>query len=219
MTVKTKSKSSEKSKTLIASAILVPIVLGILASPLLPKLMDHLAAKNPPAETPSPAIPAAVANKEGKEGKEAPATVSSETATAEEGCLKKAWETFKAAKYESAITFSQQCIDQFGKAADRAQKALDDAKVPPPPTAKFTNAQKTEILDRGLLNDVAAAYFIKGQAAEYLYRKGGPTAAANKTTAEEAYEATCRYKHGRVWDTGGWFWSPCEAAADRLPIK
>lgn len=150
-----------------------------------------------------------------------PAVASSvgEPAIVDEQCLKKGWDAYNKANYESAIKFADQCIDNFGKEADREQEKLDKENEPLPPTGTVTAAEKNKILKRGLLNDVATAYFIKGRSAEYLYRAGARTSAGYKDMAKAAYEATCRYKHARTWDTKGWFWSPCEAASDRLPLK
>lgn len=139
--------------------------------------------------------------------------------SAEEQCLKKAWEAFGKEEYQDAIKFADKCIDDLAKAADREQERLNKEKEPLPPTGTVGDAEKDKIFKRGVLNDVAAAYFIKGRSAEYLYRKGGSDASRYKEMAKEAFEATCRYKHGRIWDPQGWFWSPCEAASDRLPVK
>lgn len=215
MTAKSKSQSKPqskaKNKSLIGLTIIVPIVVALLASPLPPAIVDYF-KKSPAAETPTPATAAV-----------APSGETAETATSaniiQQDCLKKAWEAFNATKYENAIKFADPCIDEFSKAAEREQKRLEDANTPLPPTGKVSGAEKSTIMARGLLNDVATALYIKGRSAEYLYRKGGAAAATYKKTAEETYEATCRFKHARTWDNKGWFWSPCEAATERLPLK
>lgn len=138
---------------------------------------------------------------------------------AQEQCLKDAWDAFNKKDYEKAISFANDCIDNFGKAAYRIQKELDSLKLPLPPTGSVSAAEKDKIFKRGLLNDVATAHWIKGRSAEYLYRQGGPKKEEYKKMAEEAYKETCKYKHGRTWDPKGWFWSPCEVASDRLPLK
>lgn len=213
MTAKSKSQSESKAKnrTLVAATIIVPIVVAVFASPLPPAIVDYF-KKAPAAETTTPAT-----------ATEAPSTataapVSSEN-TIQQDCLKKAWDAFNATKYENAIKFADQCIDEFGKAAEREQKRLEDTNTSVPPPGKVTSAEKSTIMARGPLNDVATAFYIKGRSAEYLYRKGGAAAATYKKTAEETYEATCRFKYARTWDNKGWFWSPCEAASERLPLK
>jgi hypothetical protein len=81
-----------------------------------------------------------------------------------------------------------------------------------------SDAEKNKIFQRGILNDVATAYFIKGRSMEYLFRKGGAEMTRHKADAERAYRQACEVSHGRTWDPKGWFWSPCEAARDRLPL-
>jgi exonuclease VII small subunit len=137
----------------------------------------------------------------------------------EEQCLKDAWKAYENAAYKKAMEFANKCIDEFRKAADRIQEKLLKEGVAEPPIGKVKDeALKNEIFGRGLLNDVATAYFIKGRSAEHLYRKGGPNSSKLKQVAEEAYKAACKYKHARTWDPKGWFWSPCQAASDRLPL-
>lgn len=138
---------------------------------------------------------------------------------AEEQCLKNAWKAYNDKAYQSAIKFADQCIDDFERPAEREQERMNKEKEPEPPTGVVSEEEKKKIFKRGMLNDVATAYFIKGRSAEYLYKKGGPQAQDFKDMAKDAYEATCRFKHGRAWDPQGWFWSPCEAASDRLPLK
>jgi hypothetical protein len=152
---------------------------------------------------------------------------------AEEKCLKEAWASFKANDFEATIKAADECIDNFSKAADRLEASLQRDGVPPyPPGAPRSEKDKNQIFKQGILNDVAAAYFVKGKAAESLSkqrRKSASEKAALKKMATEAYKATCRYKHALVWDPGsssptdgssqGWFWSPCEAASDRLPLQ
>lgn len=139
--------------------------------------------------------------------------------SAEEKCLKEAWDAFNKKDYEKAISFANECIDNFGKAAYRIQQELDSLKVTLPPTGSVSPAEKDKIFKRGLLNDVATACWIKGRSAEYLYRKADSKKEEYKKMTLNAYKETCKYKHGRTWDPKGWFWSPCEAANDRLPLK
>lgn len=138
---------------------------------------------------------------------------------AEEQCLKDAWTAFNADKFELAIKHCDICIDEFGRAALRIQTRLEEEKIPPPPTGKVSDAEKNAIFARGLLNDVAAAYFVKGRSAEKLYQLDKKKNEAYKDVANEAFKLTCNYKYGRVWDTQGWFWSPCETAELRLPVE
>jgi len=74
-----------------------------------------------------------------------------------------------------------------------------------PPKGRVSDAEKNTIFSRGLLNDVATCFLIKGRSAENLRRKDA---------AKHAYAAATKYKHARCWDLKGWFWSPAEMAAD-----
>lgn len=118
-----------------------------------------------------------------------------------------AWSAFNAKDYLHAITKAQECIDKFRGSADREQAELEKEKAPPLPKGKVTEVEKQAIFVRGLLNDVGTCYFIIGRSAEYLDRKD---------IAQEAYTHAARYTYARTWDPGGWFWSPAEAAEDRL---
>jgi hypothetical protein len=138
---------------------------------------------------------------------------------AEEQCLKNAWSSFNEKDYEKAIEFSHECIDNFAKDALQIQNELEKSGVPLPPKGAVSAAEKDQIFKRGLLNDVATAYWIKGRSAEYLYHKGGIKKQEYKKMAEEGYKGACKYNYGRTWDPKGWFWSPCEAASKRLPLN
>jgi hypothetical protein len=118
-----------------------------------------------------------------------------------------AWNAFNAKDYSNAIAKAQECIDEFCGSANREQAELEKQKVPLPPKGKVTEAEKQTIFARGLLNDVGTCYFILGRSAEHLGRKD---------LAREAYGQAARYTYARTWDLGGWFWSPAEAAEDRL---
>ncbi|MEZ5359149.1 MAG: hypothetical protein R3F48_10000 [Candidatus Zixiibacteriota bacterium] len=137
----------------------------------------------------------------------------------EEECVKNAWEKYGAKAYEKSIEFADKCIDEFGRAALRTQKQLDSLNIPMPPVGKVSAAERDAIFNRGLLNDVATAYYIKGRSAEALYHKGDSTTQHYKALAEDAYAGACELSYGRTWDPKGWFWSPCQAANDRLPIE
>jgi tetratricopeptide (TPR) repeat protein len=118
-----------------------------------------------------------------------------------------AWEAFNKGDFERAIATAEKCIGEFRGSADREQAELENAKAPLPPKGKVSDAEKNAIFAKGLLNDVATCFFIKGRSAENLGRKD---------VAKQAYTMATKYKHARCWDPKGWFWSPAEAAADRL---
>jgi len=137
----------------------------------------------------------------------------------QEQCLTDAWEVFDRSDYAAAIRFADRCIDDFGPAAARMQASFVTENVPAPPTGAVSDAERNKIFQRGLLNDVATAFFVKGRSSEYLYRNGGPDSERYKNEAEASYRQACELSHGRAWDPKGWFWSPCEAAQDRLPLR
>ncbi len=143
---------------------------------------------------------------------------STEALHAEEQCLKDAWKAFGQPAYKDAIKHADRCIDQFGRMAEKKQAKLERNGISNPPTGEVDAAEKHKIFSQGLLNDVATAYFIKGNSAESLYRKDKIRNSEYKGMAVEAYNSACRLKYGRTWDPKGWFWSPCEAS-DRLPIE
>jgi hypothetical protein len=140
---------------------------------------------------------------------------------AEEPCLASAWTAFNSKDYSAAVQAADQCIDDFGRAADRQEAELQNEPVTKPgrPPTEF---DKNRIFAQGVLNDVATAYFVKGRAAEAQSQKVRRESERTKLrrTAKESYEAACRYKHALTWDPrNASFWSPCQAASDRLPLK
>jgi hypothetical protein len=146
------------------------------------------------------------------------ATLMATKAQAEEECLANAWKAINSSEYQNAIKFADQCIDNHKKTADKQEEKLTADKEPIPPTGAVSDAEKNRIFMRGLLNDVGTAYFVKGQAAESLFKKGGKKASTYKEMAEKSYKAACNYKYARTWDPKGWFWSPCESASNHLPL-
>jgi hypothetical protein len=134
------------------------------------------------------------------------------TARAEEPCLRNAWDALNKKDYIAAIHASDECINNFHQKAERDQSALTQKGEPAPPTGVASDADKQRIFSRGVLNDAATAYFIKGKAAEALAKKNSEYLAAARTAYQKAKNLT----YARVWDPQGWFWSPSEAAADRL---
>lgn len=120
-----------------------------------------------------------------------------------------AWEAFNKGNFEEAISSAQKCIAEFKGSADREQKELESAKAPLPQKGSVPEEIKKVIWARGLLNDVATSYYIKGRSAESLGRI---------EEAKQSYKEATKYTYARCWDPKGWFWSPSEAAQDRLSI-
>ncbi len=125
-----------------------------------------------------------------------------------------AWGFWNDAKYVEAIGVAEQCIDEFEGQALRDQRTLSVGEQPAPITGKpGSAAEKDTILAQGVLNDVAACHFVMGQALERLGRVDD---------ARAAYRDVLQFPFARVWDAGGdpgglgFFWSPAQAATDRL---
>ena len=118
-----------------------------------------------------------------------------------------AWDGYNKADYEIAIAKADECIEEFRGAADREQTQLEKDRVPLPPKGSVSEQEKKVIFARGLLNDVATCFYVKGRSAEKLGRK---------EEAKQAYLAASKYTYARTWDPNGWFWSPAEAASDHL---
>ncbi len=118
-----------------------------------------------------------------------------------------AWKAFNDKKYEDAIKKAEECIDEFEPTALRQQKELEESKISLPPVGKVEKTQEDVIFSRGLLNDVATCWFIKGRSLEKLKRT---------EEAIHAYKKAEGYTYARTWDTN-WegFWSPSKTAKDR----
>jgi len=130
---------------------------------------------------------------------------------AQERCLKNAFNYFNSAEYEKVIQSTNECIDKFARAAKIQQNKLIKKYQPGVPNSE--NISQV-IFQQGLVNDVAASYFLKGRSGEYLYQRTGEL--KYRQIAEEAYKNAMVLDYGLIWDVKGWFWSPSEAASDRL---
>lgn len=121
----------------------------------------------------------------------------------------RAWDAINKGKNEQAIIIAERCINEFHGAADRMQAQLLKDSIPLPSNSGIADNEKQTVLARGLLNDVAACFYIKGRAAENL---------GIKEEARQAYREAVQYTYARCWDLKGYFWSPSEAASDRLSL-
>jgi hypothetical protein len=142
------------------------------------------------------------------------AALSIPSSRADEACLKNAWIAFNKQAYEAAIKAADICIDEFGRKAERDEATIEARHEPEPPLGAVSDADRQKIFSRGVLNDVGAAFFVKGRSAEALARSTKKQ--DYRTLAKDAYTSAAKLKYARVWDTQGWFWSPSEAANDRL---
>jgi hypothetical protein len=119
-----------------------------------------------------------------------------------------AWNAFNRGDYSGAIAAADDCISHFRTTADKEEAALENGGVPVPPTGQTGTDEKERILKRGVLNDAAACFFVRGESASRLGRKDD---------AIEAYRQVVRYRYARVFDpSGNFFWAPSEVAEGRL---
>jgi tetratricopeptide (TPR) repeat protein len=119
-----------------------------------------------------------------------------------------AWAAFNKGAYDKAMVHASTCIKRFHKRALEKENDLTKRNVQLP-TGTVDDATKKQIFENGLLNDVSTCLFIHGKSAE---------ARKDKETAISAYKGAVKLNHGRCWDPQGWFWSPAEAASDRLEV-
>jgi tetratricopeptide (TPR) repeat protein len=118
-----------------------------------------------------------------------------------------AWKALHQGDFREAVEKAQKCIEAFEANAVKLQKELETARARVP-MGSVTEDERNAVNRNGLLNDVAACYFIKGKALEQL---------KEREAAIAAYKAAAKFTYARAWDPAGpWFWSPAEAAAERL---
>lgn len=142
--------------------------------------------------------------------------LSASYCSAEERCLRDAWDAYNRADYAAAIRAADSCISDLHAKAERDQAVLKQRQEPEPPKGAANDAEKQKIFARGVLNDTAAAYFVKGRSAEALAQEQKDKSKDYLAMARAAYRRAENLTYARVWDPQGWFWSPAEAAADRL---
>jgi len=118
-----------------------------------------------------------------------------------------AWNALNKSDYPKAIAIADECEQRFKGTADREEAALEQNATPLPPVGDVPESERGPIFHRGVLNDMATCFFIKGEAAKKLGKKDDAVA---------AYTEAARYKYARVFDPLGFFWSPSEQASDRL---
>ena len=140
---------------------------------------------------------------------------------AQQDCIQSAWDAINADKDQEAIEYCDQCIDRLTENADKRMEELkaQGMKASDFPTGVVNESQEKGITENWAINDISTAYFIKGRAAESLFDASNSKDKAYKKMATESYKKACEYGYGRCWDPKGWFWSPCDASKDRLPIK
>lgn len=128
-------------------------------------------------------------------------------------CLKEAWHSFTAKDYAKSAESADRCIHNFGPLAQAQQGELTRKGARQLPTGPVDAQVKNMIFAQGVLNDVGTACWIKGRSYEFIYKKSHKQ--EDKERARKAYR-DCIYTYARTWDRKGWFWSPCDDAAQRL---
>ena len=136
-------------------------------------------------------------------------------------CLKTAWAFQEGHCYDAAIQAAEQCIQGFARAAKQKEEELRNVPLIPP--GPLPPADRVRAVGQGILNDVAAACIVKGEAAEALaqsYSKNVLLHEGFTKIAIEAYETALVFRHALVSDgkTPETFWSPCLAASDHLQV-
>jgi hypothetical protein len=117
---------------------------------------------------------------------------SSETLTT------KAWEAFTSKNYADALAYTAKCIELYSAQAKEMQNSLE-SKAPAETAASLW-----------ALNDVGTCYYIRGQVFEAQGKSAEALAAYKKLVNEFSFAQT--------WDTKGWFWSPADAAKQRIKV-
>lgn len=140
----------------------------------------------------------------------------------QETCLKMAWQAHNEKNYAEAIQHAETCIENFYFSALKKQKEFDETDKPCFPVDKVSEEIMDSIFAQGVLNDVAAAFFIKCDSAYQLFKDDTEEEKRNKyavmiiTASHEA----CKLECGRVWKGdekgNGFFWSPCEGTQGRV---
>ena len=119
---------------------------------------------------------------------------------------KEAWDCFNNSDYEEAIKKTNECIGLFRGQAEIKQEELEKLNVHKPSVTP-SDKERKEIFSRGLLNDVATCYYIKG----LCYKK-----LSNNEDATKSFLNAKKFSYAMCWDPQGWFWNISEAASGKL---
>lgn len=117
------------------------------------------------------------------------------------------WKALEKSDYGLAISKAGECVDTFEGEARRQQQTLLANGANPPPVGKVSGVDRDSIFANAVLNDVGTCYYVLGQAMEKI---------DHMVDAKEAYTRAQELTYARAWDSRGWFWSPANAASDRL---
>ena len=121
------------------------------------------------------------------------------------------WRHLSDQNYVEAIKDSTLCIQKFAGGVLKEQENISKHETEPPTGGMDQHSsQAMAIFKHGVLNDVAACYFILAQSQD---------ASNNCPEAKKAYQLLSQLKYARIWDPQGWFWNPSEKATEWLEDK
>jgi hypothetical protein len=119
-----------------------------------------------------------------------------------------AWTALADGDYTMTVSITNECIDLFESAALHMQEEFTESGNLSPPLDQVSEEARADIFSRGVLNNVAACYYIQGLAAEGL---------KDNAQARAAYAGTLQFPDARVYDMEtNCFWSPAQAAEEPL---
>ncbi len=121
-----------------------------------------------------------------------------------------AWRALNARNWDHAVDQAEATIQEWSTAALYLQKmkARDIGRL-----VEYSGDpnEKKAIFKYWALNDVAAAYFILGQAQDH---------SGNYAKASRAFQQVVNhYSLAQIWDPKGWFWSPVEAITNDYVLR
>lgn len=112
----------------------------------------------------------------------------------------KAWAALEKGDIESVLAYTNKCIEMYGDQARKMQASLN----------AFPTGSNEDIFKYWALNDVAASYYIQGEA----YRRAGM-----KAESRDAFNTLINdFSYGQTWDARGWFWKLASGAKDKLAV-
>jgi tetratricopeptide (TPR) repeat protein len=111
-----------------------------------------------------------------------------------------AWKALDEEDIEAIIAFTDKAIELYGAEADKMQASLSALPTGEPEAIHAYYA----------LNDVATAYFIKGEA----YFKNDML-----NEARSAYQKVIdKYPFAQCWDPRGWFWTVADGSREKIEM-
>jgi hypothetical protein len=138
--------------------------------------------------------------------------IVSSIAFGQEKCLTDAWTAYNNRDWKLALQNAEDCVFSFAAQANDSQRQLGNNNYVLPqnytvPNA-LTAAQKAEIFEHGLLNDVCISYWICGMSCLRLN---------DRTRAREYFRKAKELTFGLCYDTDKkLFWSPSNDATIQL---